>query len=200
TKHRVSAFAGTDLDLILRANSIETLILTGIMTGGVVLSTLRHAADADYRPLVVGDCCSDRDEETHRVLLQKVFPWQAIIITAAELEQAIGARRKPRHRPSHEQAAVFSLAQVESAKESASETYYGGEEVESAGGMTFTFRIACLNMDSKTIAMCHEYLSCTSLVQADRTLAVRRHRIAPHEGDSTEKSPCNFSGTREHIL
>src|SRR6202035_4709607 len=46
TKHRVSAFAGTDLDLMLRANGIETLVLTGIATSGVVLSTLRHAADA----------------------------------------------------------------------------------------------------------------------------------------------------------
>jgi nicotinamidase-related amidase len=55
TKHRVSAFAGTDLDLLLRANGIETLILAGIATSGVVLSTLRHAADADYRLLVVGD-------------------------------------------------------------------------------------------------------------------------------------------------
>src|ERR1700723_2039697 len=93
TKHRVSAFAETDLELILRANGIETLILTGIITSGVVLSTLRHAADADYGLLVVGDCCSDRDEETHRVLLEKVFPWQATITTAEEFEQAIGARR-----------------------------------------------------------------------------------------------------------
>jgi nicotinamidase-related amidase len=87
----VSAFAGTDLDLVLRANGIETLILTGIITSGVVLSTLRHAADADYRLLVVGDCCSDRDEEVHRVLLDKVFPQQATITTAAGLARAIGA-------------------------------------------------------------------------------------------------------------
>ena len=93
TKHRVSAFAGTDLDLMLRANGIETLILAGIITSGVVLSTLSHAADADYRLLVVGDCCSDRDEETHRVLLEKVFPRQATITTAAGFAQAIGARR-----------------------------------------------------------------------------------------------------------
>jgi nicotinamidase-related amidase len=93
TKHRVSAFAGTDLDLMLRANGIETLILTGIVTSGVVLSTLRHAADADYRLLVVGDCCSDHDEEAHRVLLEKVFPRQATITTAARLAQAIGAGR-----------------------------------------------------------------------------------------------------------
>jgi nicotinamidase-related amidase len=93
TKHRVSAFAGTDLDLLLRANGIETLMLTGIITSGVVLSTLSHAADADYRLLVVRDCCSDGDKETHRVLLEKVFPRQATITTAAELAQAIGAGR-----------------------------------------------------------------------------------------------------------
>src|ERR1700678_4431175 len=55
TKHRVSAFAGTDLDLILRANGIETLILTGIITSGVVLSTLRHAADDQQSRLGVFD-------------------------------------------------------------------------------------------------------------------------------------------------
>ena len=93
TKHRVSAFAGTDLDLLLRANGIETLILTGIITSGVVLSTLRHAADADYRLLVVGDCCSDRDEEVHRVLLEKVFPRQATVTTVAGLARAIEAGR-----------------------------------------------------------------------------------------------------------
>jgi nicotinamidase-related amidase len=93
TKHRVSAFAGTDLELMLRANGIETLILTGIVTSGVVLSTLCHAADADYRLLVVRDCCSGGDREAHRVLLEKVFPRQATITTAAELAQAIGAGR-----------------------------------------------------------------------------------------------------------
>ena len=69
------------------------LPISGIITSGVVLSTLRHAADADYRLLVVGDCCSDRDEETHRVMLEKVFPWQATVTTAEGFEQAIGARR-----------------------------------------------------------------------------------------------------------
>ena len=48
TKHRVGAFTGTDLDMILKAHRMETLILAGIATSGVVLSTVRHAADADY--------------------------------------------------------------------------------------------------------------------------------------------------------
>jgi nicotinamidase-related amidase len=39
---------------MLRANGIEILILTGIVTSGVVLSTLRHAADADYAAPVFG--------------------------------------------------------------------------------------------------------------------------------------------------
>jgi nicotinamidase-related amidase len=82
TKHRVSAFAGTDLDMILRANGINTLLLAGISTSGVVLSTTRHAADADYRILIVKDCCADNDEEVHRVLTEKVFPRQATVTSS----------------------------------------------------------------------------------------------------------------------
>jgi len=88
-KHRVGAFPGTDLDMILRANDIETLVIFGIATSGVVLSTLRHAGDADYRLVVIKDCCSDRDAEVHRVLVEKVFARQAKVITAAEFIAAI---------------------------------------------------------------------------------------------------------------
>jgi len=88
-KHRVSAFAGTDLEIVLRAKGIETLILSGVATSGVVLSTLRHAADADYRLIVVEDACADRDEEVHRVLTGKVFPRQATVTTTAEVVAAL---------------------------------------------------------------------------------------------------------------
>jgi len=85
TKHRVSAFTGTDLDMILRANGIETLLLAGIATSGVVLSTVRHAADADYRLVVVGDCCSDKDADVHRILVERVFTRQATVVTSQEI-------------------------------------------------------------------------------------------------------------------
>jgi nicotinamidase-related amidase len=85
TKHRVSAFAGTDLDMILRSNEINTLILLGIATSGVVLSTLLHASDADYRLFVVKDCCTDRDIEVHTCLIEKFFPQRATVLTANEL-------------------------------------------------------------------------------------------------------------------
>jgi nicotinamidase-related amidase len=83
-KHRVGAFTSTDLEMILRAKSIDTLVLAGISTSGVVLSTLRHAADADYRVLVVKDACADRDPEVHRVLMEKVFATQATVLASSE--------------------------------------------------------------------------------------------------------------------
>jgi nicotinamidase-related amidase len=83
-KHRVGAFTGTDLDMIIRAHEIETLILFGIATSGVVLSTVRQATDADYRLIVIKDCCADRDPDVHRCLVDKVFPGQAAVVAAAE--------------------------------------------------------------------------------------------------------------------
>ncbi len=90
-KHRVSAFAGTDLEMILRAKGIDTLVLIGIATSGVILSTVRHGADADYRLVVVKDCCADVDEEVHRVLTEKILVRQATVISASELTAALPA-------------------------------------------------------------------------------------------------------------
>jgi nicotinamidase-related amidase len=92
TKHRVGAFAGTDLDMILRAHDIDTLLFCGIATSGVVLSTLRHAADADYRLFVLRDCCSDQDAAVHACLMDAVFPRQADIIDSAQFIQAVASR------------------------------------------------------------------------------------------------------------
>jgi nicotinamidase-related amidase len=91
-KHRVSAFAGTDLDMILRAREVETLILMGIATSGVVLSTLLHATDADYRVIVVKDCCADLDPEVHACLTGKIFPRLGTVVHAGELLEAIRAK------------------------------------------------------------------------------------------------------------
>jgi nicotinamidase-related amidase len=85
TKHRVSAFAGTDLDMILRANGIETLLLTGITTSGVVLSTVRYAFDADYRLVVVADCCSELDDHVRRTLIEEIFTQQAAVVTSRDV-------------------------------------------------------------------------------------------------------------------
>jgi nicotinamidase-related amidase len=83
TKRRVSAFSGSDLEVVLRAQGISHLVLCGIATSGVVLSTLREAADKDYQLTVLSDCCVDSDEEVQRVLLSKVFPRQAEVVQAS---------------------------------------------------------------------------------------------------------------------
>jgi nicotinamidase-related amidase len=90
-KHRVNALYGTDLDLILRANNIDTLIILGYATSGVVLSTVRYAADSDYRLVVVEDCCADQDPEVHTFLTQRIFPRQAEVVSAEEVIQALKA-------------------------------------------------------------------------------------------------------------
>ncbi len=82
TKHRVSAFTGTDLDMILRAKEIEKLVMFGIATSGVVLSTLLDASDADYEVAVISDCCADRDAELHNALMGRLFPARGEVMTA----------------------------------------------------------------------------------------------------------------------
>jgi Amidases related to nicotinamidase len=84
TKRRFSAFTGSDLEVVLRSKNIRHIVLTGISTSGVVLSTLREAADKDFQITVLADACGDADEEVHRVLTTKIFPRQATVITTGE--------------------------------------------------------------------------------------------------------------------
>jgi nicotinamidase-related amidase len=89
TKHRVSAFAGTDLEMILRAQGIRTLVMFGIATSGVVLSTLLEACDADYEPFIVGDCCADNNPELHNALITHLFPRRGTVVTADDVCAAL---------------------------------------------------------------------------------------------------------------
>jgi nicotinamidase-related amidase len=91
TKRRVSAFTGSDLEVVLSGQQVGRLVLTGIATSGVVLSTLREAADKDYELVVLSDCCSDPDVEVHRVLLEKVFPRQADVLDVETWGRSLSA-------------------------------------------------------------------------------------------------------------
>jgi nicotinamidase-related amidase len=90
-KHRTSAFSGSSFETILRSQDIETIILMGHATSGVILSTVRLAADLDYHLIVVEDGCADRDPEVHNLLMEKVFPRQATVVSAAEMVAALAA-------------------------------------------------------------------------------------------------------------
>jgi nicotinamidase-related amidase len=86
-KTRVSAFQRTDLDAWLRGMGIDTLILAGISTSGVVLSTVCDGADLDYRLVVLADACADRDPTIQQVLMEQVFPQRATVTTVAGLPE-----------------------------------------------------------------------------------------------------------------
>lgn len=84
TKKRISAFAGSDLAVVLSALNASHLVITGYATSGIVLNTVREAADKDYELSVLSDGCADSDAEVHEFLMQKIFARQAAIKTVDE--------------------------------------------------------------------------------------------------------------------
>ncbi|MCS3780109.1 MULTISPECIES: cysteine hydrolase family protein [Tsukamurella] len=89
-KRRFGAFSGSDLDVVLRGLQADHLVLAGISTSGVVLSTVRYAGDLDYGLTVLADACADHDPEVHRVLVRKVFPRQAEVLAVDEWIESLG--------------------------------------------------------------------------------------------------------------
>ena len=88
-KTRIGWFSTTDLDKQLRLAGVDTLILAGIRTSGVLLSTVREAADQDFALYVLKDACADGDPLVHEMLTEKVFPHQSEVITTAEVETLV---------------------------------------------------------------------------------------------------------------
>ena len=84
-KTRVGAFSTTDLHDQLQDLGVDTIVVAGISTSGVVLSSVIEAHDLDYRVFVLADGCADTDPEVHAFLLEKIFPRRAAVITLAEL-------------------------------------------------------------------------------------------------------------------
>jgi nicotinamidase-related amidase len=88
-KKRVGPFGTTDLHEQLQARGIDTLVLAGISSSGVVLSTVRDAHDKDYRVIVLKDACADPDLEVHAFLMEKIFPHQVEVANAQEFHHLL---------------------------------------------------------------------------------------------------------------
>ncbi len=95
-KTRVGAFSTTDLDERLQAAGIHTLVLAGVSTSGVVLSTVRDAHDRDYAVLVLADASGDPREDIHAFLTEHIFPRQARVIELEELGRLLVAEEANR--------------------------------------------------------------------------------------------------------
>jgi nicotinamidase-related amidase len=80
-KKRISGFAGSDLDMVLKAKKAHHLIITGFATSGIVLNTVREAADKDFQITVLADACADPDPEVHDFLVKRIFPASGEVTT-----------------------------------------------------------------------------------------------------------------------
>lgn len=94
---RLGAFSTTDLDEHLTNAGITTLLIAGVDTSGAVLTTIREAADRDYRLVVLSDCCFDSDQASHDMLMSSVYPRQAEMATVAGIYRAFSAESADRH-------------------------------------------------------------------------------------------------------
>ncbi len=90
-KYRYSAFAGTNLDLVLRSHGVKTLVMCGVATSGCVESTTRDGFFADYYVVTAGDACADFDLDRHTASLRKMDQSFGYVTTVDEL----GARWQP---------------------------------------------------------------------------------------------------------
>ena len=88
TKHRFSAFVGTDLELRLRALGRETLIIAGVDTNVCVESTMRDGYMHDFSCVLVTDATAAGTVEEHEAscaTLGRYFGWTAKTATVAAM-------------------------------------------------------------------------------------------------------------------
>lgn len=87
-KHRWSAFYGTALDLTLRVQQIETLLVIGGSTHVGVASTVYAARDLDYQVIVVRDACTGH-ADPRNFFLDTVFPRMVQVRTVAQVKELL---------------------------------------------------------------------------------------------------------------
>jgi ureidoacrylate peracid hydrolase len=85
TKHRYNAFLNTDLDTILRANGIRSLVMTGVATDVCVASTAREAFMRDYYTVMVDDGTATFSSQDHVAALQNFDRYFGEVSTIAEI-------------------------------------------------------------------------------------------------------------------
>jgi ureidoacrylate peracid hydrolase len=95
TKHRYDAFHQTDLELVLRTNALQSLVLTGVATNVCVESTLRSAFMRDFEVTLVDDCSAARSRVAQDGTLENVRTHFGLVATASEVEQAWREWAKP---------------------------------------------------------------------------------------------------------
>lgn len=72
TKHRVSPFFGTQLELLLRTQNVRRIYCSGVSTQAVVQATARDGHDRDFEMVLLEDCCAAHSSEEHENSIQSI--------------------------------------------------------------------------------------------------------------------------------
>ena len=90
-KHRFSAFiqGSSELDAILRARNIDTVLITGTVTNVCCESTARDAMMLDFKTVMVSDCCAALSDDEHRAALENIIQQFGDVMTADETLSAL---------------------------------------------------------------------------------------------------------------
>jgi len=88
TKHRYSAFVGTELDLVLRCIGVRTIIMTGFATDVCVQNTALHGFMKDLYVVVLADCTATLIPEDHEIALSYMDKLSLVITNAGTLLEA----------------------------------------------------------------------------------------------------------------
>ena len=89
TKMRMSAFEGTSLETVLRAEGRDVIIETGAWTNMSIEHTARTGADKGYVMIVPEDCCATMNADWHRASTQYALTNVAAVTTADEVIAAL---------------------------------------------------------------------------------------------------------------
>jgi nicotinamidase-related amidase len=95
-KKRVSGFAGSDLEMVLKSKNVDNLVIVGFATSGIVLHTVTEGSDKDYCITVLSDACADPDPEVHEFLTGKIFPASGTVLTTSEWIRSVTTKTSGR--------------------------------------------------------------------------------------------------------
>lgn len=90
TKHRYSAFWDTEIDLYLRSNGVESVVVCGVVTSGCVESTARDAFFLNYRVVLPADASASYSRTRHDNALAKLALTFATVVQSAAVVAAWG--------------------------------------------------------------------------------------------------------------
>lgn len=90
-KRAVSAFAGTELDRLLRIHDLSTLVIAGIVTNFAAEGTARDGSDRGFRVIVLTDCCESVNDEMHQFSITQILPFVGEVASAADFIETASA-------------------------------------------------------------------------------------------------------------